>query len=607
MKNRFKVRFAEVVLAGMVALNSFWLPGAINAQTVDGTDQSAQIYLPLVTNGSSTGSTEDPATTIPGQYIVVFHDDMVTAAGVSATAAELATNLGGKLLHTYDAALSGFALKLPTTVMTDALTTLQNDTRVSYIEPDRVVQLPPFEVGAVISEAIATEGSEALLQAASTDAVEAVQYNPPWGLDRVDQRALPLNQQYNYSLNGAGVWAYVIDTGIRLSHNEFQGRAVDGVDVVDGALPAADCHGHGTHVAGTIGGQTYGVAKGVRLIAVRVLNCSGEGTISGSVAGVNWVTTQRNNNRSIPMVANMSLGTPASSALDTAVQNSINAGVTYVVSAGNDNRDACNGSPARVGAALTVGATGSSDGRASFSNFGTCLDLFAPGVGVLSSIHTSNSASASYNGTSMASPHVAGAAALYLQSNPSATPSQVASAILGNSTPNVITNIGAGSSNRLLYISNATQQDSYQIVALHSNKCLDVTGGIAATANGTRIQQWSCLGTSQTNQIWRLIPVGNAFQVVAAHSGKCLDVTGGTGATGNDVIVQQWQCLGSGQTNQLWRLVSVGSRFQLVAVHSGKCLDVTGGTGATGNDVIVQQWSCLGSGQTNQLWELRRP
>ncbi len=239
--------------------------------------------------------------------------------------------------------------------------------------------------------------------------------------------------------------AYIIDTGIRFSHNEFGGRAVSGFDAVDGGS-ADDCHGHGTHVAGTVGGTTYGVAKGVALVAVRVLDCSGSGSTSGVIAGVNWVTS----NHTAKAVANMSLGGSPSTSLDTAVTNSIASGVVYAIAAGNSNRDACKFSPARTPNAITVGATTSTDARASYSNKGTCLDLFAPGSSITSAWYTGNTATNTISGTSMATPHVAGVAALYLQGH-TATPQAVRDAIVNAATANVVGNAGRGSPNRLLY------------------------------------------------------------------------------------------------------------------------------------------------------------
>ena len=242
--------------------------------------------------------------------------------------------------------------------------------------------------------------------------------------------------------------AYVIDTGIRRRTRSSAGRATGGgFTAINDGRGTDDCNGHGTHVAGTIGGSTYGVAKGVRLHAVRVLSCSGSGSNSGVIAGVNWVA----NNRVLPAVANMSLGGGASSALDSAVNGAINRSVTFAVAAGNSNANACNSSPARVPAAITVGSTTSTDARSSFSNFGTCVDIFAPGSGITSAWASSNTATNTISGTSMASPHAAGVAALYLATHTTASPSTVRNAIVNNATLNVLTSLGSGSPNRLLF------------------------------------------------------------------------------------------------------------------------------------------------------------
>jgi subtilisin family serine protease len=355
---------------------------------------------------------------IPEQYIVVLNDDIVT--NVAGLADDLSRKHAGVLEHVYDRALKGFSVR-----MTEGMAKkLADNPLVQFVEEDAEVSLETTQSGAT------------------------------WGLDRIDQRDRPLNGTFIYTRTGAGVKAYIIDTGILTSHTQFGGRAISGYDAVDGALPATDCNGHGTHVAGTVGGSTYGVAKGVTLVAVRVLDCNGSGTNSGVIAGVNWVTS--NHTAGQPAVANMSLGGGASSALDTAVANSIADGVTYAIAAGNGNslgvaQNACNSSPARVASAITVSATNSSDAKASWANYGTCVDIFAPGVSITSSWYSSTTATNTISGTSMATPHVAGVVALFLQGSPSSLPSAVASALIANASLNKVTSPGTGSPNRLLF------------------------------------------------------------------------------------------------------------------------------------------------------------
>ena len=355
------------------------------------------------------------ANRIENSYIVVLDDAVIGERGPRSIAPYIASELAGshrgQLKHVYQHAINGFAVEMTA----EDAERLSQDFRVKYVEEDGVVTL------------------------------DATQSNPPWGLDRIDQRNRPLNQIYTFNWTGAGVRAYIIDTGIRTAHNQFGGRASNVFDAFGGN--GQDCNGHGTHVAGTVGGSTFGVAKSVQLRGVRVLNCSGSGTNSGVIAGVDWVRV----NHLAPAVANMSLGGGASSALDTAVNNLHNAGVSIAVAAGNSNANACNSSPARAANAITVGSTTTTDARSSFSNFGTCLDLFAPGSGILSAWYTSNTATATLSGTSMASPHVAGVAALYKQANPSASSTTIRNAIVNNATTNVVGNPGTGSPNRLLY------------------------------------------------------------------------------------------------------------------------------------------------------------
>ncbi|MCA1619620.1 MAG: S8 family peptidase [Acidobacteria bacterium] len=352
---------------------------------------------------------------IPGHYIIVLDDVAAGQPGPASQARQVADVLvsayGGKVNRVYSNALNGYAAEMTE----DEALALSNDPRVQFVEEDGVMT------------------------------ASATQSNATWGLDRIDQRDRPLNGTYVYNWTGSGVRAYIIDTGIRTSHTQFGGRASNVYDAFGGN--GQDCNGHGTHVAGTVGGSTYGVAKSAMLRGVRVLNCSGSGTTSGVIAGVDWVRA----NHIKPAVANMSLGGSASSSLDTAVNNAINAGVAFSVAAGNSNTDACTQSPARVAAAITVGSTTSSDARSSFSNYGTCLDIFAPGSSITSAWYSSDTATNTISGTSMASPHVCGVTALYLQAFPGSSPSTIRNAIVNNSTTGRLTGIGSGSPNRLLY------------------------------------------------------------------------------------------------------------------------------------------------------------
>ncbi len=349
-------------------------------------------------------------------FIVVLNDSVGSAGPV---AAEHARRFGADVRYVYAHALKGYAA----TLSEDQLGALASDARVDFIERDATVT-------AVTTQTSAT-----------------------WGIDRIDQRSLPLSGTFTYANTGAGVRAYIIDTGIRISHSEFGGRAIDGYDAVDGTLPAADCNGHGTHVSGTVGGATYGVAKAVTLVAVRVLGCGGSGTISGVIAGIDWVTADHAAGQAA--VANMSLGGSASNALDAAVRNSIADGVSYAVAAGNGNlagiaQNACKYSPARVTEAMTIGATDETDKKPSWSNYGDCVDWFAPGVGISSAWSTSDSATNTISGTSMATPHTTGAAALYLQSNPSASPAAVRDALYNQTTKGIVTS-SRTANNHLLY------------------------------------------------------------------------------------------------------------------------------------------------------------
>ena len=373
---------------------------------------AAAVVLTLVLVGSGSAAPSGKST-----YIVVLKGSV---ASVPAVAQEHARRFGGDLRFIYTHALKGYAITLPDA----AAGALARLPVVASVEADGVY---------------------------TADATESP---VTWGLDRIDQRARPLSNSYTYSNTGTGVTAYIIDTGIRLTHTEFGGRAVAGYDAVTPGGSASDCNGHGTHVAGTAGGSTYGVAKSVSLVAVRVLDCTGSGTTAGVIAGIDWVTG--NHQAGQPAVANMSLGGGASSSLDTAVRNSIANGVSYAIAAGNGflglfAQNACNTSPARVTEAMTVSATDSSDRKPSWANVGTCVDWFAPGVSVTSAWNTSDTATNTISGTSMATPHTTGVAALYLQSSPTASPSQVQEALRSNATTGVVVSPGTGSPNRLLF------------------------------------------------------------------------------------------------------------------------------------------------------------
>ncbi|MBE1492011.1 S8 family peptidase [Plantactinospora soyae] len=405
------------------------------------------------------------STAVADSYLVVFKDTSVETASVSARADTLAARVGARVARTYRHALRGFELAGDT----GAARRIAADPSVAYVEQNHRVRISGTQTP-----------------------------TPSWGLDRIDRRPLALDNSYTYPTTGAGVRVYILDTGIRFTHTTFGGRAVSGFDAIDGG-PASDCHGHGTHVAGTAGGTIHGVAKGVTLVGVRVLDCDGGGTTAQVVAGIDWVTGDHDPGERA--VANMSLGGPVSTAMNTAVVNSIADGVSYAVAAGNDNVDACGSSPAAVPAAITVAATGGaqggpgrSDARASFSSHGSCVDIFAPGVAITSSTITSDTSSESWDGTSMASPHVAGAAALVLAQNPSFTPLQVRDHLVNNGTTGLVTNPGTGSPNVLLYVADTRPPAHDFAISVAPAAGSVPPGGSVSTTVSTRITA----GSAQT-------------------------------------------------------------------------------------------------------------
>ncbi|MBT2410537.1 S8 family peptidase [Streptomyces sp. ISL-12] len=354
-------------------------------------------------------------TAVKDSYIVTLKKDSGLKAS-SAAGKDVVEEYGGTVKKTFKSALNGYTASLSAA----EAKRLAADPAIASVEQNQRVTL-----------------------------ADTTQSNAPWGLDRVDQTSLPLSGTYTYpDTAGSGVTAYVIDTGVRITHSDISGRASYGYDAVDGDTTASDGNGHGTHVATTIAGSTYGVAKKAKIVAVRVLNNSGSGTTAGVIAGIDWVTA----NHSGPSVANMSLGGGASTTLDTAVRNSIASGVTYAIAAGNSAANASSYSPARVTEAITVGATTSTDARASYSNYGSVLDIFAPGSSITAGWYTSDTATNTISGTSMATPHVAGAAAVYLAGHTSATPAQVSSALTSGATTGKVTSAGTGSPNLLLKI-----------------------------------------------------------------------------------------------------------------------------------------------------------
>lgn len=513
--------------------------------------------------------------------------DAVVTERVRAKASELAGVYRGRIEHLYDRVFKGFSVEM---TEGDAVALSQNP-QVKHVGEDAEISLGQFGDPGPFDPCVFT----------------GRQTNAPWGLDRIDQAALPLNNFYSYGCDtGAGVHVYVIDTGIRVTHQEFEGRATNDADFINDGQNGNDCNGHGTHVAATIGGRTYGVAKNVRLHGIRVYDCIGRSRVTTAVGGINSVIAGVHQVRAehfAPAIANMSLGGDPNFFMDFAVQSMINEGVTTVVISGNGSLvdgawtsvgiDAANISPAHVHDAITVGAVNNSDTRAGFSNFGSVVDLFAPGVDILSAGIASDTAMQVDSGTSMAAPHVSGVAALYLQRNPRATPATVQLALTMNAIRDRVINPGQGSPNRLLF-TGVNPVGIYALKAKHNGKALDVWG--ISPWNGAAVQQWDYWGGD--NQKWLISSVGDGYyKLIAKHSGKALDVYGI--APWNGAAVQQWDYWGG--DNQKWELIPVeDGYYRITAKHSGRALEVWGIS--PWNGALVQQWDYWGG--DNQRWRL---
>ena len=467
--------------------------------------------LAMAATGASAGNRGAPIvqavseTAIAESYIVVFDDAAVSRSDVERRALDLSGRYGGTLGHIYRDALRGFEVGMPQA----AAQRLAANPAVRYIEQNQTVSI-------------------SLTQSPT----------PSWGLDRIDQRSLPLNNSYSYPTTGSNVRVYVIDSGIRFTHQDFGGRAVSGWDVIDNDNDASDCLGHGTLVAGTIGGSSYGVAKSVRLVGVRVLGCSGTTTFAAVIAGVDWVAGDHDPGELA--VANMSLRSSISQAVNDAVTGATADGVTFAVAAGNDSADACAYSPASTPSAITVGATQSDDARASYSNIGGCLDIFAPGSATTTSF-TSDTATSTADGTSIAAPYVAGAAALLLSANPSFTPQQVHDKIVADASTGVVTNPGTGSPNRLLHVTPPASMFTPELTAgfthcaVEAGQCSFTGTRVVAYGAGSYVYKTATSSTACTTAAFGsdpaaerlkscyVAPLGgpSGYQLCSAEGGTC--------------------------------------------------------------------------------------
>jgi subtilisin family serine protease len=504
-------------------------------------------------------------TAVDNSYIVVFKDTAVGRPEVATRAKGLAGKHGGAVGRTYSNALRGFEARMSE----QAAKRLAADPDVKYVQQNHQVSIAATQTP-----------------------------TPSWGLDRSDQRALPLNNSYTYANTGAGVKAYIIDTGIRFSHSDFGGRAISGYDAIDGGT-ADDCNGHGTHVAGTVGGTAYGVAKGVTLVGVRVLDCGGSGSYAGVIAGIDWVTGDHTAGQLA--VANMSLGGGFDQATNDAVARSIADGITYGLAAGNDySADACNSSPASTPEGITVGATTNTDARASYSNIGTCLDIFAPGSSITSAWYTSDSATNSISGTSMATPHVVGAAALALAANPTFTPQQVRDKLVNDATSNVVTNPGSGSPNKLLYVGDGGTTPPVDPPVDPPAGCTQTNGTDVTISDNATVESSitiaGCTGNAGSGSTVAVdivhTYIGDLVVSLVAPDGSVYPLHNRTGG-GTDNINQTYPVnLSSEVANGTWKLRVQDAASGDTGYINSWTLNLTGGgsttcTGTNGTDVAI--------------------